>query len=170
MTDRTFFISRTELERVFNPRAARQFEELQERVATSAETTSANVDATEAMQQAAFVTLSPNTELPNEFVLSVGPGLSLTTGPGTVTLFSGAPQITGGHGVTFSVEGETLLVLPINGVVVTHSSTVTLSNKTLAAPKLSGLGNYADDTAAAAGGVPVNGMYHNAGALRVRLT
>jgi hypothetical protein len=30
--------------------------------------------------------------------------------------------------------------------------------------------DFADDTAAAAGGVPVGGLYHNAGALRVRLT
>ena len=29
--------------------------------------------------------------------------------------------------------------------------------------------NYADDTAAAAGGVPLGGVYHNAGALRVRI-
>jgi hypothetical protein len=32
------------------------------------------------------------------------------------------------------------------------------------------LGNYASDVAAAAGGVPVNGLYHNAGAVRIRLT
>jgi hypothetical protein len=32
------------------------------------------------------------------------------------------------------------------------------------------LGNYANDTAAAGGGVPVNGLYHNAGAVRIRLT
>lgn len=30
--------------------------------------------------------------------------------------------------------------------------------------------NFADDTAAAAGGIPVGGLYHNAGALRIRLT
>ena len=30
--------------------------------------------------------------------------------------------------------------------------------------------NYADDTAAAAGGIPIGGMYHNAGAIRIRLT
>jgi hypothetical protein len=30
--------------------------------------------------------------------------------------------------------------------------------------------NYADDTAAAAGGIPIGGMYHNAGAVRIRLT
>lgn len=30
--------------------------------------------------------------------------------------------------------------------------------------------NFADDTAAAAGGIPIGGMYHNAGAVRIRLT
>ena len=30
--------------------------------------------------------------------------------------------------------------------------------------------NFADDTAAAAGGIPVGGLYHNAGELRIRLT
>jgi len=30
--------------------------------------------------------------------------------------------------------------------------------------------NFADDTAAAAGGIPIGGLYHNAGALRIRLT
>lgn len=30
--------------------------------------------------------------------------------------------------------------------------------------------NFVDDTAAAAGGIPIGGMYHNAGAVRIRLT
>ena len=30
--------------------------------------------------------------------------------------------------------------------------------------------NFADDTAAAAGGIPVGGLYHNAGVVRIRLT
>jgi hypothetical protein len=30
--------------------------------------------------------------------------------------------------------------------------------------------NYANDTAAAAGGIPIGGMYHNAGAIRIRLS
>jgi len=29
--------------------------------------------------------------------------------------------------------------------------------------------NYVDDTAAAAGGIPIGGMYHNAGAIRIRI-
>ena len=29
--------------------------------------------------------------------------------------------------------------------------------------------NYADDTAAAAGGIPLGGVYHNAGDLKIRI-
>jgi hypothetical protein len=32
------------------------------------------------------------------------------------------------------------------------------------------LGNYADDTAAATGGVPINGLYHTSGSVKIRLT
>ena len=32
------------------------------------------------------------------------------------------------------------------------------------------LSNYANDAAAASGGVAIGGLYHNAGAVRVRLT
>lgn len=33
-----------------------------------------------------------------------------------------------------------------------------------------GIREFADDTAAAAGGVPIKGLYHTAGAVKVRLT
>lgn len=45
-----------------------------------------------------------------------------------------------------------------------------LASPTLATPSLSGLGNYADDTAAGAGGVPVGGVYRNGSALQIRVT
>lgn len=170
MTDRSFFISRPELERVFNTRAARQFEDMQERVARSSETTTANVEATETLQQATYVTLSANTELSNEFVLSVGPGLRLETSTGSVTLYSDAPTVEGGHPLTFAVAGPTALGLPVAGILVTRAGAETLSNKTLAEPKISDLGNYVDDVAAAAGGVPVTGVYRNGSVLMVRVT
>lgn len=46
---------------------------------------------------------------------------------------------------------------------------VRLTPKGTGVPMLDGLRNYADDAAAAAGGVPVKGLYHNAGAVRIRL-
>lgn len=36
-------------------------------------------------------------------------------------------------------------------------------------PEFPNLGNYADDTAAAAGGVPVGGLYRTASAVKVRV-
>jgi hypothetical protein len=41
-----------------------------------------------------------------------------------------------------------------------------LDNKNIV---LNNLGNYANDAAASVGGVPVNGIYHNAGTLMIRL-
>lgn len=45
-----------------------------------------------------------------------------------------------------------------------------LASPTLTTPSLAGLGNYADDTAASAGGVPVGGVYRNGSVLQIRVT
>lgn len=170
MTDRTFFISREDLSAAFpSQRAVKQFEDMQRRVAETEEATGAGVAATDTLAQGSFVTLSPNAELANEFVLTVGTGLRLVTGEGGVTLYSDAPRVTGGHSLAFVVTGPTSVALPLSGVLATRGNAETLENKTLAAPKLAGLGNYADDAAAAAGGVPVGGVYRNASALMVRV-
>lgn len=44
------------------------------------------------------------------------------------------------------------------------------SNNTITATVVDLANDFADDAAAAAGGVPVGGLYHNAGAVRVRRT
>lgn len=169
MTDRTFFIDRAKLFGVFrDPVIVRQFEEMQDIVGTTSDVATANVAETQALRDASFVTLSSNAELTNERVLSVGPGLSLSASDTGVTLTSNVYS-DDGWPVQFNVTGATVLELPTAGIVATRSGAEALSNKTLAAPKLSGLGDYADDTAAASGGVPVGGVYHNSGALRVRL-
>jgi hypothetical protein len=59
--------------------------------------------------------------------------------------------------VTFVPPGEVILFLPPDGTLI--SST-----------KIAGMGNYASDAAAAAGGVAIGELYHNAGAVRLRLT
>jgi hypothetical protein len=61
------------------------------------------------------------------------------------------------HGVTFVPPGEVVLFLPPDGTLI--SST-----------KIAAMGNYATDAAAAAGGVAIGELYHNAGAVRLRLT
>lgn len=87
------------------------------------------VAATDAIDQASVLTLSPNAAFSNEYVLQDGNGTKVTATPGAVQIDVG----------------------------------------TLNAPTVANLVNAATDAAAASGGVPVGGIYHNAGALRVRL-
>lgn len=170
MTDQTFFIAREALHSVFGDmRVVRQFETLQERVAASSETVTANVEKTEALEDATFLTLSANAALPNERVLVLGEGLSFDTATEGQVKISASVVATGGHLVQFSSAGPATLALPIAGIVATTSNTETLENKTLDAPSITGLGDYADDTAAAAGGVPVDGIYRNGSVLQVRV-
>ena len=61
------------------------------------------------------------------------------------------------------------LILPAAGTLISDSEPAKLYNKTLEKPALSGLVNAASDAAAASAGVPVLGVYHNAGVLRIRL-
>jgi hypothetical protein len=56
-------------------------------------------------------------------------------------------KVVGNTNITGDVQIDTLVILP---AVVNF--------------------NFADDTAAAAGGIPVGGLYHNAGVVRIRLT
>lgn len=169
MADDTFHIDRSELERVFVRRAAKQFEDMQRRVSETEEITTAGVEATATLQQATFVTLSPNADLSNEYVLGVGSGLRLVPGTGAVTLFSDAPRLPAGHSLSFITSGNSQIAVPITGTMATREGAETLAQKTLAAPKLSGLGDYVNDAAAAAGGVPVGGVYRNGSVLMVRV-
>lgn len=165
----TFLIKREDLVKAFgDPRVVAQFEELQRTVAETSQSTGANVDATTALKDAAFLTLSPNEELPNEFVLQLGEGLAFDIEDGVATLVVQA-VIVGGYTVRMLAAGDTELILPVGGVLATRGGTETFSNKTIDAPVLSGLANAADDAAAATAGVPVGGVYHASGALRVRL-
>ena len=92
--NREWFIARDELASFLSPRAVRQFEEMQTAVASVDEAVSANVDATDKLNEAVFLTLSENAELPNERVLSLGDGLEfvLTDGGVTIRLGAGIPR------------------------------------------------------------------------------
>ena len=171
MIDRTFFLPRNDLSRIFGGNLAlvRQFETLQETVATSAEASTAAVEATGTQRDATYVTLSPNVELPNERVLAVGPGMSLDTGAAGQVLLSSNLYSDSGWTVQLNAVGATNLQLPVSGVLATLGGAETFTNKTLNGPKLSGLVNAADDTAAASGGVPVGGVYRDGSNLKVRV-
>ena len=75
---------------------------------------------------------------------------------GTGLITSGALFVTG----AFSVSGSQ-----------TYSGSANFLGRVIASGSGNSVlgSNYADDTAAAAGGIPIGGMYHNAGAIRIRI-
>jgi len=131
----------------------------------------AAVGATEAIDQATVITLSANAGFANEFVLTNGDGTLIDAGDGTVKISVDSTVARAQNfRVSFIAPADVTLSLPPQGTLISDISPATLSNKTLAHPvKLSGYLNAANDAAASAAGVPVGGIYHNAGALRVRL-
>lgn len=154
-----------------NPRVVAAFERQAQKVEESAHAASANATATDAIQDATVLVLSPNAAFTNERVLRVGSGIRAHDDGQFLTLSVAdeIPHVQGGFVVHLTAQGETNIILPLAGVLVTRDATETLSGKTLEAPKLSVLGNYASDAAAATGGVPIGGVYRNASALMVRV-
>jgi hypothetical protein len=124
------------------------------------------------MDQATVIVLSPNQAFANERVLVLGDGLTGSDDGArlTVKTSSNIPKINGGFKLFLTVSGDASLEAPLSGRLATLTNTETLTNKTLDAPKVTGLGNYANDGAAAAGGVPVGGIYRNGSVLQVRVT
>lgn len=165
-------LPRNLLEQLFpgQPRAIAAFDELARNVDANASDTSETVQATRALRDAAFVTLSPNDELPNERALRVGQGLSLEIGPDFVTLrLTSGLEVSGDFPVQITAQGPSAVVLPLTGLLATISNFETLRNKTLAAPKLDELADAVDDAAAATANVPVGGVYRTGSDLKVRV-
>jgi hypothetical protein len=167
-------LTRADLARVFNndPVLVAAFEQQQETVQATAEATGAQVEATGAIQAATVLVLSANDVFENERIFTPDGGIEIEDDDGLlrVRVDDTVPRIDGGFSATFIVTGTTAVIFPVNGTLATTSGTETFSNKTLATPKLSGLGDYADDSAAAAGGVPVGGVYRNGSVVRVRVS
>jgi hypothetical protein len=109
------------------------------------------------LKDATVIVLSANGDFTNERVLQVGDGIDIEITADTVRLSVKDVARTQDHGVTFVPPGEVVLFLPPDGTLI--SST-----------KIAAMGNYATDAAAAAGGVAIGEFYHNAGAMKVRLT
>lgn len=165
-------IPRDALMRVFddNPRHVAAFEQQQAKIADLDGAVTANVAGTEALKDSTVITLSPNAELTNEYVLSFGRGMTFNTDtPGKLILGTDGPNVNGGFSLQLTVSGDSQLALPLTGIVATRANTETFKNKTLDAPSLSTIGNYANDAAAAAAGVPVGGVYRIVNALQIRL-
>lgn len=120
-----FLLDRQEIAQAFtSPRAQRRFELMQQTVIDTEVAATAGVGATETLKSATFVTLSPNTELENERVLSLGSGLAfqVTTDGVTLRLTAAVPRVSGGFAVQFAASGDTLLGLPLGGFVATRES------------------------------------------------
>jgi hypothetical protein len=119
------------------------------------------VAATAALKDATVIVLSANGDFTNERVLEVGDGINVEVTDSAVRLSVENVAMTEGYPVTLIAQGMTELILPLTGTLVSSASPVV---------DIATVGDYADDTAAAAGGVPVGGVYRNGSALMVRAT
>ena len=167
-------LTRADLARAFgnDPVLIAAFEQQQETVEATAAASGAAVAATGDIQAATVLVLSANDAFENERILTADSGIEIEDGGGLlkVRVDDTVARVDGGFSATFIVTGTTAVIFPENGTLATTSGTETFTDKTLAAPKLSGLGNYADDSAAAAGGVPVGGVYRDGSTLKVRVS
>lgn len=154
-----------------NPRLVAAFEQQAQVVAETQSQGAETVAATSALQDATFITLSPNDTLTGERVLEIGPGIrvEVTDSKIRLSVSDEVPHVQGGFAVYMTAQNPVNLVLPEAGTLATQSQPETLSNKTIQAPKLATIGDYADDAGASAGGVPVGGVYRTGSALKVRV-
>lgn len=154
-----------------NQRLIAGFEEQAEIVEATAGQAATAVEATEALDAATVLVLSPNAAFSNERVVLAGAGISLIDSGSTVTIQVSAlvPKIDGSGKATFYTTADSTLLLPVTGTLATLAGSETLSNKHVVKPLVSSWGNYANDAAASAAGVPVGGVYRNGSALMVRV-
>ncbi|PYJ10822.1 MAG: hypothetical protein DMF06_05310 [Verrucomicrobia bacterium] len=153
-----------------DPRVLAAFEDQALTVQANSEALESTVAATTNLQDASVVTLSANEALTNEFRLVPGDGteLEVTAGLLKINCDDSVVRCEGGA-VRLMAPAPVTLFLPVEGELLSNTFPATVYNKVLDKPKLQGLANAASDAAASAAGVPVGGVYHNAGVLRVRL-
>ena len=174
MSSRPPLLTRADLARAFgnDPYLIAAFEEQQITVEQTAVASGESAAATTAIQDATVLTLSANEAFTNERVFTPYNGI---TGEDDgahlkVRVDVTVARATGGHPVTFIATAPSSILVPPAGTLATVTGPETLINKTLQAPRLSGLGNYANDGDAAAGGVPVGGIYRDGSTLMVRVS
>jgi len=166
-------LNRDALTRALNGdrRLVAAFEQQAIAVGETQDAVTVQADATEALQDATVLTLSPNGALTNERVLKLGDGVRAIDDGTYLTLFvdDRFAHVAGGFRVDLTAQGDTAVVLPLGGMLATVDGEETLTNKTLDAAVLVAAilnaSEYATDAAAAAGGVPVGGLYLKAGAV-----
>lgn len=147
-------VTRADLQKITNdPKVLRWFESLAGIGKSNSDAIAGLTSSTQGITAATALTLSNNAALDNERVFTPDPAaFSITdNGPGAQYLFGLLYLIVlnGGFACTFNLEADTNLDLPSSGRVLTDSITFP--------------GPFADDSAAATGGVPVNGAYRKTG-------
>lgn len=116
-----YIISRELLNKMLpNPRAAAAFEKFQQHFVVVEDATTAIVADTQKLNDAAFVTLSANADLPNERVLSFGRGMGadITANGIKLKVLDSVPTVQGGFKVNFVATGDAQLALPPSGTLV----------------------------------------------------
>jgi len=157
-------IRRADLEAFFagNPRLIYAFERQSQAVAANTAAAGEAKDTASSIQVATVLTLTPNDVFENERVVQAGTGIVLSDEGGRliIALDGDVPRIEGGANVTFYATAETVLALPDEGTVATTDDIKDY---------IASAHDFADDAAAAAGGVPVGGIYRTGSALKVRV-
>lgn len=121
---------------------------------------SSGVAETQALKDATVIVLSANGEFTNERVLEVGEGIAIEVTAAKVKLSVKDVARTERFRVTLIPEGDATLFLPLDGALLSSIRPRV---------EISTIGNYANDAAAAAGGVLVGEFYRNGSALMVRV-
>lgn len=158
-------LTRADLSKVFgdNPKVISAFETVLKAVGDGEVAQALNVAATAALQDATVITLSPNDTLNNERVLQQGHGISLTdTGSALIIALAYAFYINGGFRLTVNLLADTDLNVPFSGTAMVAEN--------IRSPQLAASASYANDAAAAAGGVVVGQFYRNGSVVNVRVT
>lgn len=155
-----------------NPRFVRAMEAQAQAVEMATDGLSTQATATEQIQDASVIVLAPNGAFQGERVLQLGPGLVGVDDGSTLTIqtSSKVPLVSGDFTLFVTLAGNSTVAIPLTGILATLANVEELSNKTIKAPKLSDIGDYANDTAAASGGVPVGGVYRTGSALKLRVS
>lgn len=138
----TTFLNRADIAKAVgnNPKIVQGFESAFTQIAKTQEATEANAGATSGLANATFVLLSSDDATPNQRILAVVAPLALDDG--------------GPNGdITLSMS-----IVPL-----------TKASPEIDTPTFPGLVNAANDAAAAAAGVVLNGAYRNGSVLMVRV-
>jgi len=164
-------IPRSLLEKYFgkDPRLISHFEDQSIAVQEVVDVSGGTVQATEALQNATVVTLSPNEVFNFEFLLTNGDGTKLNITAGSLKIDADDTVVRCTKPLRIDPPGAAKLGAPGEGVLISDSWPATLYNKTLNKPLLSGLVNANTDADAATAGVPLGGMYRDGNVVCVRV-